>query len=93
MNFATMVIAFVADVQEPVLELIRIGSFIAGMGLLALTAWRVLEQCDSFDRDAPPGLGTTVTFVAGIVLLHLPSWFDAVTLRSSVPAVSTPPRS
>ncbi len=73
-----MVIALVGDVLEPVLGLILAMCFVAGLWLLLLTALRMLKHGDSFGKGAPPAaLGTTATFLAGVVCVRLPSWLDA----------------
>lgn len=73
-----MVIAFAADVLDPVLGLILVVCFVAGLWLLLLTALRMLKHADGFGKGAPPAaLGTLTTFLAGIVLLQLPSWLGA----------------
>ncbi len=81
MNLAQMIIAFVADILDPVLALIVICAFVAGLWLLLLTGLRMLKHSDSFGKGAPPAaLGTLATFLAGVVLIQLPSWLDAATI-------------
>ena len=78
MNLAQMVIAFVADVLEPVLGLVLVFCFVAGLWLLLLTALRMLGHADSVSRGgAPAALGTLATFLAGVACVQLPWWLDA----------------
>ncbi len=78
MNLAEMLIAFVADVLDPAIALILAVCWVAGLWLIILTALRMLKHSDSFGKGAPPAaLGTLATFLAGVVLLQLPSWFGA----------------
>ena len=81
MNLAEMLIAFVADIRGPAIALILAVCWITGLWLILLTVLRMLKHSDSFGKGAPPSaLGTLVTLMAGIVLVQLPSWFDAATL-------------
>lgn len=78
MNLAQMVVAFVHDVLDPVLGLVLVLCYVGGLWLLLLTALRMLRHSDSFGKGAPPAaLGTLATFLAGVVLIQLPSWLDA----------------
>ena len=78
MNLAQMVIAFVRDILDPVLGLILVFCYVAGLWLLLLTGLRMLKHSDSFGKGAPPAaLGTLTTFLAGVACVQLPSWLDA----------------
>ena len=81
MNLAEALIAFVRDVAGPFLGLLEIVCWVLGLMLILLAALRMLKHSDSFGKGAPPSaLGTLATFMAGVILLQLPSWMNAVTI-------------
>ena len=81
MSLAEALIAFVRDVAGPFLGLVEIACWVMGLFLVLMAALRMLKHSDSFGKGAPPsGLGTLATFLAGVILLQLPSWMNAVAI-------------
>ena len=81
MSLAEALIAFVADVAGPFLGLVEIACWVMGLFLVLLAALRMLKHSDSFGKGSPPlALGTLATFLAGVILLQLPSWMNAVAI-------------
>ena len=81
MNLAEALIAFVHDVAGPFLGLVAIACWVAGLWLILLTALRMLKHSDSFGKGVPPAaLGTLATFMAGVILLQLPAWMNALAI-------------
>jgi len=81
LNLAEALIAFVHDVAGPFLGLVEIACWVAGLWLILLTALRMLKHSDTFGKGAPPAaLGTLATFMAGVILLQLPAWMNALAI-------------
>lgn len=81
MNLAEALIAFVNDVAGPFLGLLEIVCWVSGLMLVLIAALRMLKHSDSFGKGAPPSaMGTLATFMAGIILLQLPAWMNALTV-------------
>lgn len=81
MNLAQALIAFVADIVGPFLGLVEIACWAMGLFLILLAALRTLKHSDSFGKGAPPSaLGTLATFLAGVVLLQVPAWMNALAI-------------
>lgn len=81
MNLAEALIAFVRDVAGPFLGLVEVACWVMGLFLVLLAALRLLKHSDSFGKGAPPSaMGTCATLLAGVVLLQLPAWMNALTI-------------
>ena len=79
MNLAEILIAFVRDITPGFLTLVLVVCWIMGLMLILVAALRMLKHSDSFGKGAPPAaVGTLMTFMAGVILLQLPAWLDAV---------------
>ena len=82
MSLSTILIAFVADITPGFLNLVLVVCWIMGLMLILIAALRMLKHSDSFGKGAPPAAaaGTLMTFMAGVILLQLPAWLDAVSI-------------
>ena len=79
MSLAAILIGAVADITPGFLNLVVAVCWIMGLMLILIAALRMLKHSDSFGKGSSPvAAGTLMTFMAGVILLQLPSWLDAV---------------